>query len=85
MLCVSYILQAMEEKEKGNEAYKNKDFEVAHQHYDKALQLDPTNLTFLTNKAGTHVKLGLFIYHPYILSFEDYFLGRDCLSQYTCT
>ena len=44
--------QALEEKEKGNAAYKNREFEEALQHYDKALELDPTNITFLTNKAG---------------------------------
>lgn len=49
-MCV--LVQAMEEKEKGNAAYKKKEFEVALQHYDKAMELDPTNITFLTNKAG---------------------------------
>ena len=46
------VLQALEEKEKGNAAYKKKEFDVALQHYDRALELDPTNITFLTNKAG---------------------------------
>jgi len=36
----------------GNAAYKNRDFETAHQHYNKAKELDPTNITFLTNNAG---------------------------------
>lgn len=44
--------QALDEKEKGNAAYKKREFEAALQHYDKALELDPTNITFLTNKAG---------------------------------
>ena len=44
--------QAIQEKEKGNAAYKKKDFETALAHYDKAFELDPTNVTFLTNKAG---------------------------------
>lgn len=46
------FLQALEEKEKGNAAYKKKDFTAALEHYDKAIELDPTNVTFLTNKAG---------------------------------
>ena len=46
------VLQALKEKEKGNVAYKNKEFELAIEHYDKAIGLDPNNITFLTNKAG---------------------------------
>ena len=46
------VLQAVEEKEKGNAAYKKRDFTTALEHYDKAIELDPTNVTFLTNKAG---------------------------------
>ena len=44
--------KALQEKELGNAAYKKRDFETAHAHYDKALELDSTNVTFLTNKAG---------------------------------
>ena len=33
-------------------AYKKKDFETALQHYAKAIELDPTNANFLTNRAG---------------------------------
>ena len=44
--------QALEEKQKGNEAYKKKDFTTAHLHYDKAIELDPTDITFRNNKAG---------------------------------
>ena len=33
-------------------AYKKKDFETALQHYAKAVELDPTNANFLTNRAG---------------------------------
>ena len=49
---VHVVLQAVEEKEKGNAAYKKRDFTTALEHYDKAIELDPTNVTFLTNKAG---------------------------------
>ena len=44
--------QALEEKEKGNAAYKKKEFATALEHYDKAIEIDPTNVTFITNKAG---------------------------------
>ena len=40
------------EKEKGNEAYKKKDFETALNHYNKANELDPVNMTYYTNRAG---------------------------------
>ena len=46
------LFQALEQKELGNAAYKKKDFEVAISHYDKAIELDGTNITFRTNKAG---------------------------------
>lgn len=42
----------MKEKEAGNAAYKKKDFTTALSHYDKAIALDPTNMTFISNKAG---------------------------------
>ena len=48
------LLQALEEKEKGNAAYKKKDFTTALECYDRAIEIDPTNITFLTNKAGMH-------------------------------
>ena len=42
----------MKEKELGNEAYKKKDFATAHSHYDKAIELDASNIAFHNNKAG---------------------------------
>merc|ERR1712004_294097 len=44
--------QALEQKELGNAAYKKKDFPTAHSHYDKAIELDPTNIVFKNNKAA---------------------------------
>ncbi|KAJ1360074.1 Hsp90 cochaperone [Parelaphostrongylus tenuis] len=38
----------------GNAAYKLKDFKEAHKHYDKAIELDPSNITFYTNKAAAY-------------------------------
>jgi stress-induced-phosphoprotein 1 len=40
------------EKALGNQAYKKKDFEVALKHYEKASELNPSNITYDTNKAG---------------------------------
>lgn len=42
----------MAEKNLGNEAYKKRDFAAAHQHYDKAIELEPSNMTYYNNKAG---------------------------------
>ncbi|XP_076351807.1 stress-induced phosphoprotein 1 [Tachypleus tridentatus] len=44
--------QALKAKEAGNEAYKKKDFEKALEHYDKAIELNPSDMTFLLNKAA---------------------------------
>lgn len=43
---------AVAEKELGNEFYKKKEFETAMAHYDKAIELDPINITYYTNKAA---------------------------------
>ena len=44
--------EALDEKEKGNEAYKKKDFGTAIGHYKRAIELDPENMTYYTNAAG---------------------------------
>ncbi|GFR95351.1 stress-induced-phosphoprotein 1-like [Elysia marginata] len=54
------LCQAVEEKDKGNAAYKKKDFETALQHYDAAFKLDPTNITILTNKGAVYFEQGEF-------------------------
>lgn len=46
------LRQALKEKELGNAAYKKKDFETALTHYHKAIELDPSDMTFLLNEAG---------------------------------
>jgi len=50
--------QAMEEKQLGNTAYKSKNFETALEHYSKAIELDPSNMVFLTNKAAVYFEMG---------------------------
>jgi len=47
---------ALQEKNLGNEAYKKKDFPTAHKHYDKAIELDPTNITYYSNKAAVFLE-----------------------------
>jgi len=44
--------EAVKQKDLGNEAYKKRDFTLAHKHYDKAIELDPLNITYLTNKSA---------------------------------
>lgn len=45
---------ALQEKDLGNEYYKKKDFENALKHYQKAIQHDPTDITFYTNIAAVY-------------------------------
>lgn len=49
---------ALAAKEKGNEAYKKRDFAAAHRHYDEAISLDPTNIVFYNNKAAVYFEEG---------------------------
>ena len=43
---------ALKAKDLGNKAYKAKQFDVAIQHYNEAIALDPTDITFYNNKGG---------------------------------
>ncbi|VDN91367.1 unnamed protein product [Brugia pahangi] len=47
-----FILQALKEKELGNAAYKERNFDEAIKHYDKAIEIDPTSIVFYNNKAA---------------------------------
>lgn len=46
--------QAEAAKDLGNEAYKKKDFATALTHYEKAIELEPNNITYQTNKAAVY-------------------------------
>ncbi|CAL4088706.1 unnamed protein product [Meganyctiphanes norvegica] len=50
-------LEALKEKELGNAAYKKKEFKAALEHYDKAISLDPNEISFLTNKAAVFFEM----------------------------
>lgn len=45
---------ALEEKKLGNEAYKKRNFEEALQHYNKAVELDSTEIVYLLNIAAVY-------------------------------
>ncbi len=46
--------EAITAKEKGNALYKAKKFSEALAAYDEAIALDPTNMTFISNKAAVY-------------------------------
>ena len=46
--------EAVKQKAEGNELYKAKKFEEALAKYDQAIELDPTNMAFYSNKAAVY-------------------------------
>ncbi|XP_050538898.1 stress-induced-phosphoprotein 1 [Daktulosphaira vitifoliae] len=46
--------EAKKEKDLGNEEYKKKNFESALTHYNKAIELEPTNITYYNNVAAVY-------------------------------
>ncbi|XP_017481576.1 PREDICTED: stress-induced-phosphoprotein 1-like [Rhagoletis zephyria] len=51
---------ALVAKNEGNEFYKKRQFEEALACYEKAFKLDPTDMTFLNNKAAVYFEQGNF-------------------------
>lgn len=51
---IVFPLQALAAKELGNAAYRKKEFADALGHYDVAIKLDPTDMSFRTNKAAVY-------------------------------
>lgn len=47
-------LQALAEKNFGNVAYKKKDFDASLVHYNRAIEFDPTEMTYYLNKAAVY-------------------------------
>ena len=52
--------EALKLKELGNEAYKEKNFKMALDFYEKAILLVPTEMTFILNSAAVHFQLQNF-------------------------
>jgi stress-induced-phosphoprotein 1 len=50
--------KAEKEKDLGNSFYKNKNFDEAISHYNNAIDLDPSELTYYTNKAAVYFEKG---------------------------
>lgn len=79
-VCVLLFIQSLEEKEKGNAAYKQKDFTNALLHYEKAAELDPSNITILTNRAGNaFAELILLINYSNlnIINYFNFYIGPN--------
>ena len=62
----------MAEKEQGNACYKKKDLDGAIEHYSKAIELDPTDITFRSNKAGETIYIEASL-HLYLLLLKYYY------------
>ena len=54
---IQKIKDAEAEKNKGNEFYKKKDFNNAIAHYDKAIELNPSEVNYLNNKAAVYFEM----------------------------
>ncbi|KAH7636532.1 stress-induced phosphoprotein 1 [Dermatophagoides farinae] len=50
--------QALSAKNKGNDLYKQRKFDEALACYDQAIELDPTDITFLNNKSAVYFEQG---------------------------
>ena len=48
----------MSAKNKGNDLYKQRKFDEALACYDQAIELDPTDITFLNNKSAVYFEQG---------------------------
>jgi len=53
----SEVIAAEEEKTRGNDEYKKKNFEQAIYHYDKAIQFNPNEPVYYNNKAAVYLEL----------------------------
>ncbi|KYQ92351.1 tetratricopeptide-like helical domain-containing protein (TPR) [Tieghemostelium lacteum] len=51
------MTESQKERDLGNKYYKEKQFELAIQHYDKAVELDSSDILAMNNKAAVFVEL----------------------------
>ncbi|WPH04250.1 serine/threonine-protein phosphatase t [Acrodontium crateriforme] len=56
------VEEAVAMKNKGNEAFKNKDWPAAIDFYTKAIELDDTQVSFYSNRAQANIKLEAYGY-----------------------
>ena len=49
--------EAAKAKDRGNVHYKKREFDAALSEYGKARELDPDNMTYLTNEAGISIQI----------------------------
>ncbi|KNA12705.1 hypothetical protein SOVF_123520 [Spinacia oleracea] len=53
-------VMAQKEREAGTAAYKKKEFEKAIEHYNKGIELDDEDISFLTNRAAVYLETGKY-------------------------
>lgn len=52
-----YQAEAQAAKEAGNALYKQKKFEEAIAQYNKAMELDPSDVSFISNRAAVYFEM----------------------------
>jgi Flp pilus assembly protein TadD len=57
---IEYNSTAQKYKELGNQAYKNQDYSKAINYYSKAIESDPRDPSFLSNRAICYFNLDRF-------------------------
>ena len=65
--------KAKQEKKQGDEAYKKQYFGKVLVHYEKAIKLDPSNISYITNKAGKSFLAFCIAFLSYIFNFCAYY------------
>ena len=74
--------RALAEKELGNAAYKARKFDEAIAHYDKAVDFDPEDVSFLNNRAAAKLEKG--DYDACIVDCDSAVeIGRSLRTDYT--
>ena len=57
---MSDLPKAGEYKALGNEAFKNKKYEEAIEHFSKAIECNPNDHTFFSNRSASYVNIGKY-------------------------